>query len=149
MYAIVNEELVVEYPIPDLRMRFPNVSFPTNPESHHFPKGVVKVEPSAVPVVGRNQYVTEGKPVKNGSTWMQVWEVQNKSPEQIATESQIKAVSVRNERDGLLRMTDWVVTRFIESGTPIPPTYTAYRTTLRNITSQPGFPWDVQWPDKP
>jgi hypothetical protein len=149
MYALVNEEVVIEYPIHDLRSRFPNISFPSNAESHHFPPGVVKVEPSAIPVVNRNQYVREGAPIKTGSTWLQVWEIHNKEPDQIAAETAMKVRDVRNERDGFLRQTDWVVTRFIETGVAIPTLHTAYRAALRDIPTQPGFPWDVQWPDKP
>lgn len=149
MYALVNEEVVVEYPIIDLRQRFPNISFPTQIETHHLPPGLVKVEPAPMPSVGRTQYVIEGVPLKNGSVWIQVWEIHNKEASQLVSEQTVKAIAVRNERDGLLRQTDWVVTRSAETGEPIPTNYSVYRQALRDITKQAGFPWDVIWPDRP
>lgn len=149
MFAIVNEEVVVEYPIYDVRARFPNVSFPVQMENHHLPPGMVRVEPTEMPNVGRTQYVVEGKPVKNGSTWLQTWEVHNKDAAQIQQDNMAKAQSVRNERLARLTETDWMVTRAAETGQPVPAAHAAYRQALRDITSQPGFPWDVQWPTQP
>jgi hypothetical protein len=149
MFAIVDQEVVVEYPIVDLRVKFPNTSFPAQLDVGSLPKGVVKIEATPVPVVGRNQYVVEGTPVKNGSTWLQTWDVHNKSQEQITSETIAKATAVRNERDAMLQKTDWVVARSVETGEPVPPAYSAYRSKLRDVPAQPGFPWDVQWPDKP
>lgn len=149
MFAIVNEELVVEYPILDVRARFPNISFPVQIETRHLPPGLVRVESSPVPSVGRNQYVVEGKPVKNGSIWLQTWEVHNKDAAQIQGDAIAKATAVRNERAVYLAKTDWVVTRAAETGQPVPSTYATYRQALRDITKQPGFPWEVQWPDLP
>lgn len=149
MFALVNEETVVEYPILDVRAKFPNISFPVQMENHHLPPGMVRIEPTEMPTVGRTQYVVEGTPVKNGSTWLQTWEIHNKDAEHIQHDNRAKAQSVRNERLMRLTDTDWVVTRAAESGQPVPPAYVAYRQALRDVTSQPGFPWDVKWPDAP
>lgn len=149
MFALVNEELVVEYPIHDVRAKFPNTSFPTTIENHHLPPGLVKIEPTVMPVVGRNQFVVEGKPVKNGSTWLQTWEIHNKDAQQIQNDLTAKIRAVRNERMALLARTDWVVTRATETGQSVPSAYVAYRQALRDITKQPGFPWEINWPDAP
>lgn len=55
---------------------------------------------------------------------------------------------VRSRRSVLLSQSDWVVTRSIESGQPVPPQWQAYRQALRDITSQPD-PTKISWPAAP
>jgi hypothetical protein len=59
------------------------------------------------------------------------------------------AKSVRAQRDKLLAETDWIVIMHTEKGTNIPLEWEIYRQSLRDITSQPGFPHNVTWPEKP
>jgi hypothetical protein len=72
------------------------------------------------------------------------------TPEEVA---QIEAdaldqqiTSIRARRDNLLAASDWAMT-------PDAPTdkaaWIAYRAALRDIPQQPGFPYDVAWPEKP
>lgn len=56
---------------------------------------------------------------------------------------------VRNERNLLLSSSDWVTSRSFETGLPIPTEWTTYRQALRDITLQPEFPFNIQWPVKP
>jgi hypothetical protein len=53
---------------------------------------------------------------------------------------------IRARRDDLLAASDWAMT-------PDAPTdkaaWIAYRAALRDIPQQPGFPYDVAWPEKP
>lgn len=58
------------------------------------------------------------------------------------------AAAARSYRDKLLADCDWVTSRAMETGEPIPDVWTAYRTALRNISQQPEFPHPV-WPTKP
>jgi hypothetical protein len=55
----------------------------------------------------------------------------------------------RSVRDVKLEETDWVVTKHLELGLPIPEAWLTYRQGLRDITSQPQFPDFVNWPEKP
>ena len=57
-----------------------------------------------------------------------------------------QAKAVRQTRDSRLANTDWVVIKATETGTPVPQSVALERQALRDITSQPGFPWTVQWP---
>ena len=50
---------------------------------------------------------------------------------------------VRVERDALLAATDWVVTKAIELGEPIPNNYVVYRKALRDMPTQAGWPWTI------
>lgn len=60
-----------------------------------------------------------------------------------------QAESVRNQRDQLLKDTDWRVIKALESNIPQDFDWAAYRQALRDIPSQAGFPWDIQWPTQP
>lgn len=57
--------------------------------------------------------------------------------------------NVRSERNELLASSDWRVTKAQETGQAVPPAWQAYRQALRDITEQPGFPYDVDWPQEP
>ena len=52
---------------------------------------------------------------------------------------------IRNQRDRLLSQTDWMAL----SDNTITPEWASYRQTLRDITTQEGFPFSVDWPAKP
>lgn len=56
------------------------------------------------------------------------------------------ASAVRAERNKRLAETDWMVTKALENGQPVDPKVAEVRQSLRDITSQPGFPFDIQWP---
>lgn len=60
-----------------------------------------------------------------------------------------QARAVRATRDKRLKMSDW--TQVVDA--PLPQSLTlewqTYRQALRDITVQPGFPWDITWPVAP
>jgi len=60
-----------------------------------------------------------------------------------------QAKSVRTQRDAKLAESDWRVTKALESNLPQDFEWAAYRQALRDITSQPGFPWTIDWPVNP
>lgn len=60
-------------------------------------------------------------------------------------ESQWEAV--RQERNTLLAKSDWTQLPDVPLATK--EAWAAYRQALRDITEQPGFPFDVVWPEPP
>lgn len=52
---------------------------------------------------------------------------------------------VRQQRDELLTKSDWRVL----PGRPNISEWETYRQALRDISLQPGFPFDVTWPTEP
>jgi len=56
-----------------------------------------------------------------------------------------KAAEVRAERNAKLAATDW---RFRSDMSPS-QAWKDYCQALRDVTAQPGFPFDVQWPSEP
>jgi hypothetical protein len=60
-----------------------------------------------------------------------------------------QATSVRAERNRRIAATDWLVTKAVEAGQLQDFSVATYRQALRDIPSQPGFPWDIIWPEAP
>ena len=56
-----------------------------------------------------------------------------------------QAKSVREDRNKRLSETDW---RFRSDMTPSQE-WKDYCQALRDITTQPGFPWTIEWPEQP
>ena len=57
-------------------------------------------------------------------------------------------VQVRSKRDALLSETDWVVTKAVEIGSPVPANWKTYRQALRDVTKQ-ADPFALVWPVQP
>lgn len=60
-----------------------------------------------------------------------------------------QAKSVREERSRKLAESDW--TRLDDNGLSVEKksAWASYRQALRDVPSQPGFPWSVNWPSTP
>jgi hypothetical protein len=71
--------------------------------------------------------------------WVIGYTVGDKPQDQAETE-------VRNQRDVLLSKTDW---RALKDSPDMTAEWSTYRQALRDITSQSGFPYSVNWPTKP
>jgi len=57
-----------------------------------------------------------------------------------------QATSIRTERDGKLKETDWTQV----ADAPVDKAeWATYRQALRDVTAQSGFPWEVTWPTQP
>jgi hypothetical protein len=54
---------------------------------------------------------------------------------------------VRTQRNALLAKSDW--TQLDDAPGATKQAWREYRRALRDITSQPGFPHDVEWPEPP
>lgn len=57
-----------------------------------------------------------------------------------------QAAVVRAQRNQLLADTDWTQ---LPDSPPDLATWAVYRKALRDLPTQPGFPWDVVWPTPP
>ena len=63
-----------------------------------------------------------------------------------ATKDAEQSASVRTSRNDKLAACDW--TQLADS-TADKPTWATYRQSLRDVTAQDGFPWNVTWPEAP
>ena len=78
--------------------------------------------------------------------WFTKYSVADMDAEAIAATDAAQAKSIRDQRTQKLKDSDW--TQLADS--PVDKTvWAAYRQALRDVPSQTGFPWEVQWPTQP
>lgn len=105
MYARIENGQVVEYPVADIRQRFPNSSIVDN----DLPEGYVLVGVIPLPQVSPTQKVVPGAPIERDGKWVQSWDVVEMSAEELADRAafvanqrkQVRAEAYREESDPL------------------------------------------------
>lgn len=85
--------------------------------------------------------LTEKPPERQSSGFMTI----QLTPDEIA---EIAWTRVRKRRSELLAESDWVVTKAMDQGTPVPADWQEYRQALRDVTNQTD-PHNIAWPAKP
>lgn len=135
-----------EYPLSeqDIKRRHRNISFPS-PFSP--PNGYEPIREVPPPQASHAQTVERGEPELVGGVYRETWVVTTASEVEMEERSVYKAQSVRDERDALLSKSDW--TQLADSPNLSNVAWKTYRTALRNIPEQTGFPWNVEWPFSP
>lgn len=144
-YARLDNGSVAEYPVfaGDIMLRFPNTSFP-NPFQP--PDNYVAVAGVPQPPCTYTENIVEATPQKIDGTWTQIWDVVPATPEQIEERTARQADEVRTDRNKRLAECDW--TQLPDA--PVDPApWATYRQELRDVTDQPGFPWEITWPTEP
>lgn len=140
-----------DYPLSaaDVRAAYPNTSFPAELagfEAAIADMGYAVVQQVPQPAVTYTQNVTEGAPAKSGGTYQQTWIVSDASAEEVTERTDAQATNVRQDRNQRLADCDW--TQLPDA--PVDATaWATYRQTLRDVTAQQGFPWNVIWPSTP
>lgn len=81
--------------------------------------------------------------------WVIGWSVGQKDANWLSVELEEQKKAVRKQRDDLLTETDWLSIRAFDTSTAVSDDWNAYRQSLRDVTSQAGFPWNIIWPEKP
>lgn len=144
-YARLDNGSVAEYPVyaGDIMLRFPNTSFP-NPFQP--PENYVAVTGVPQPCCTYQENIVEETPEDLDGTWTQVWSVVPATPEQIAERTASKAAEVRADRNRRLADCDWTQ---LPDAPMDPAPWATYRQELRDVTDQPGFPWEITWPTEP
>ena len=134
---------VAQYPytLNDLRREHSHTSFPKTISEETLAKyGVYSVTLLTQP---NYDYLVQSPvlstvPYLDVDSWKLSYTVEDQ-PQEIAEEN------IRNKRNQLLDDTDWMAT----SDNTMTTEMTSYRQALRDITSQVGFPYSVEWPVKP
>jgi hypothetical protein len=150
MYVLAPNQTVEIYPysIGDLRRDNPNTSYPRNPSDATLANwNLFPVTDKPTPTYNpATQNCNQINPTLVAGKWELAWAVTPATPEQIAERTSAKATEVRQQRNQLLADCDW--TQLPDA--PVDKTaWATYRQELRDVTAQPGFPWDVQWPIAP
>lgn len=81
-----------------------------------------------------------------GGKWYTKHSVTDLDVAGIAQKDENQSKSIRDQRNKLLSESDW--TQIVDS--PVDKiAWATYRQSLRDITAQDGFPWVINWPEKP
>ena len=98
------------------------------------------------PQTTRYQFVARQGVIQIGDKWHRNYVAIDMSDEAKAALDEQQAKSVREERNRRLAACDW--TQLADA--PVDDlTWATYRQGLRDIPSQPGFPWNIIWPEAP
>jgi hypothetical protein len=142
MYVKVtnNQPSKFPYTLADLRRDNPGTSFPadiTNELLASF--NVYPVAATPAPEFDSKTHRAKQGVELVDSAWTQVWHLQE-LPEPQAS------ANIRASRNQRLAACDW-------TQLPDAPVdhikWATYRQALRDVSSQPGFPWNVEWPSQP
>jgi len=142
MYAKIVNDTVVKFPysMGDLRRDNPDTSFPSSPNTISLAAfNMRRVVDTEMPKVdGKTHHCTQSVQQVNG-VWTRTW-ISEQLPQDKA------AANVRGYRDNLLSSSDWTQV----ADAPVDrAAWATYRQALRDITTQSGFPWAVDWPVAP
>ena len=141
MFIKLTNGVPENYTIGQLRKDNPNVSFPKDIPLEM----LASYDVYPLTVEDRPSYnnLTEDvildTPTEVDGSWTQSYSVVQKSEEEAAQ-------NIRSQRNRLLSNSDWTQ---ITDATVDKTAWATYRQSLRDITSQDGFPYTVTWPDKP
>lgn len=98
------------------------------------------------PEAGRYQTIYRDGVEEIEGQWFTKYAVAEMDDEAKAAVDERQKVAVRKDRNDRLSGSDW--TQLADApGDKI--AWGAYRQALRDVPSQPGFPWDVNWPTAP
>jgi hypothetical protein len=141
MYIKLTNGKPEKYSIGQLRRDNPNTSFPKNPSNDLLAQwGIYPLAKTEAPQNNEmTQNCTEVDPVEIDGVWTQQWLVENKPQEEASA-------NVRSHRDTLLSNSDWTQ---VNDAPVDKDAWAAYRQALRNIPEQVGFPFNVEFPEKP
>jgi hypothetical protein len=129
------------YTVGDLRRDNPRTSFPKNvPTDMLADYGVYPVVRAAVPQFDSlvQSLVAHAAPTEDAGQWVLGYDVVQKTEDMAGD-------NIRRERNRLLSETDWMAL----SDSTMSAEWATYRQALRDITTQEGFPYAVEWPTKP
>jgi hypothetical protein len=149
MYVLAPNQTVETFPYSiDLRRDNPNTSFPRNPSD------AMLAAWNVFPVVDRpapafdpaTENCNQINPTLENGEWVMTWEVTPANAEEIAERIERRSAEVRQQRNQLLADCDWTQL----SDAPVNSSAWAnYRQELRDIPEQAGFPWNINWPERP
>jgi Phage tail assembly chaperone protein len=131
----------------EFRAAFPNTSFPeqlTVGLIGDMGFDVVLEGPQAQPT--RYQTAFRDGVEKIDGQWFTKYSVADMDDETKAAKDAEQAKSMRHERNQKLSDSDW--TQLADSPEN-KAAWATYRQALRDIPTQAGFPWEVQWPTQP
>ena len=150
-YAKIENNLVTEYPLfeGDLENRFPDLKFPMDTHGTPIPEGYVKVVPKMPPENDFANRYLESLPELVDGVWTTTWTPVPLTEEERTQWHDSVCDNIRNKRNIELLQCDWTQLPDCPLTTEKKSEWSFYRQALRDITNQPGFPFETVWPSKP
>ena len=139
----------IDNPVPvDYRVAFPNVSFPDNGPDDEFlsENGYAKVN-LFKEHDRKTQKLVSVEPYYE-KTWVYTVEVQDKTEEDLAAETESQWASIRQQRNVKLAESDWTQIADAPFTEEKRLEWVTYRQALRDITNQTD-PFSISWPTDP
>jgi hypothetical protein len=136
-----DKDNILQYPysLANLRLDFPNVSFPADVNDGSINElGVYRVEATERPSYDSVVKTLVDSVELVNEKWVQKWLIENVSEE-------LAIFNVKRRRNVLLAETDWMA--LID--TTLTTEWAEYRQALRDVPDQEGFPFEVEWPVEP
>jgi hypothetical protein len=141
-YAVVEENLRMLYP----NVTFPKVFFPSDVEPYGF--GIYEF--TQIPEVPRFKKLIEIDPVKrDNGIYYQTWGFEDMNEEEKIASTEVKTIEIKRQRNFNLMSSDWTQLPDVTLSEEKKTNWNNYRQSLRDISEQSGFPWDVIWPSQP
>jgi hypothetical protein len=142
-----NEIQDFPYSLKNLKEDNPNTSFPAKLSDEILAEwGVYRIVYADRPAVEHNEtIVANAEPALIDGAWVLGWSVALMTDDEILTIAQ----DVRFKRDELLAECDWTQMPDSPLGSTTKSSWATYRTGLRDITEQAGFPTNITWPTAP
>lgn len=149
-YAIIENDEIVEYPVnPRVFLALQNCY--NVPE--YWEGGVLDGKTYVYchnfePYCDYTKNLQEVQPAKNpdNGMWYRQYELIDASPEEVAARTNAQIERVHNSIRSALAGYDAMQTILEEIE---PEKWDAVRAKLRDVPNQPGFPWDIEWPQTP
>lgn len=137
------------YSVGQLRRDNPQTSFPKRiPDEMLADWDVYPVTYEDVPDIDdRTQGLEQNSvPAQVNGAWTVGWTITDKTEEEVQEHDKNTAANVRSQRNSLLSESDWTQV----ADAPVDAqAWATYRQALRDVTDQPNFPYDINWPVKP
>ena len=152
-YAFVEDGTVTQYPVnlPQLKAAYPSTAFCLPLEGQDLSSfNAYPVEETAKPTINElTQKIEEGTPAFSDDAWRQVWNVVELTSDEIQDINVAAQVEVRAERDRKLAASDWTQIPNNALTDAKKAEWATYRQSLRDISSESGFPHSTTWPTEP
>lgn len=131
----------------EVRSLYPNTSFPSQWSAELVEElGLDPVLETPAPTVTRYQTAYKDGVEQVNGNWQWKWSISEMDDEAKASKDAAEAVGVRATRDARLSGSDWTQV----ADAPVDKAaWATYRQALRDVPSQAGFPYDINWPSKP
>ena len=149
-YAKISTDGSVEiypYSLLQLKLDYPNVSFPYNLTSTDLSAfNIVEVLSVNSPNINYDQSLLRDVEQLVDGSYVEKWTIVDASVEEIEDKTVRESQTVRSIRNEKLKTSDWTQ---LPDAPVDSASWAVYRQALRAVPEQVGFPWTITWPTEP